>query len=139
MKRLFLGTIVSGLVLFATPGFAQDREQGREGRYENRDEGYYKGHLFDRVREDVERVEANTHAFSADEFRLTRVKQELNEMHQSAANGRIEERRLDDVITAIEKVIADNRMPERDRMMLQEDVRHLRAYKEHNERYYPRG
>jgi hypothetical protein len=143
MKHLFLGTIVSGLILFSAPGFAQDRDRDRhEGQgqgYENRDEGYFKGRLFERIREDIDRVQANTPAFGGDEFRLQRVKQELNEMHQGAVNGKFEDRQLDDVANALQKVIADNRMPERDRTMLQDDLKRLQDYKANHERYYPRG
>jgi len=84
-------------------------------------------------------VQANTPTFSADEFRLTRVKQELNELQRDATAGRFENKDLDDVIRAIDRVVADNRMPDRDRRLLSDDLNRLQEYREHHERYYPRG
>lgn len=142
MKRLFIGTtIISGLTLFAVPGFPQDRDRD-EDRYHNehRGEGYWAGHLFERVRADLDHVQAMTPVFSGDEFRLAKAKQELSELQRSAAGGRFEqERQLDDVINALQRVVADNRMPPRDRDLLNDDLNRLREFKEHHERYYPRG
>lgn len=142
MKHLFLGsTIISGLVLFGVPGFSQDRDRD-EDRYhsEDRGEGYWAGHLFDRVRADLDHVQAGTPVFSGDEFRLAKAKQELSELQRSAAGGRFDqERDLDDVISALQRVVSDNRMPPRDRDMLNDDLNRLRDFKEHHERYYRRG
>jgi len=141
MKRLFLGTtILSGLLLFGAPGFAQDRDRD-EDRYhgEQRGEGYWTGRLFARVQADIDHVQAITPTFSGDEFRLARAKQELNELQRNASAGRFDNRDLDDVMNALQRVITDNRMPARDRELLQDDLNRLREYKEHHERYYPRG
>jgi hypothetical protein len=142
MKYLLLGTILSGLMLIAFPSFAQDRDYRDEDRWHREDRGdaYWRGRLFDRIRDDVDHVQAITPFFSGDQFRLARVKQELNELQQLAATtGRVEERDLDDVISALQRVIADNRLPDRDRNLLNDDLNRLRDYKEHRERYYPRG
>ena len=142
MKHLLIGsTIISGLILFAVPGFPQDRDRD-EDRYHNEDrgEGYWAGHLFERVRADLDHVQGITPVFSGDEFRLAKAKQELSELQRSAAGGRFEqERELDDVINALQRVVADNRMPPRDRDLLNDDLNRLRDFKEHHERYYPRG
>jgi hypothetical protein len=141
MKHLFLGTIISGLILFAAPGFSQDRDRD-EDRYhgEDRGEHSWSGHLFDRVRADIDHVQAMTPVFSGDEFRLARTKQELSELQRSAAAGKFDQDRdLDDVITALQRVVSDNRMSERDRDMLRDDLNRLREFKEHHDRYYPKG
>jgi hypothetical protein len=67
------------------------------------------------------------------------VKQELNELQRDASTGRFENKDLDDVMNALHRVVADNRMPERDRKLLSDDLDRLQDYKEHHERYYPRG
>jgi len=147
MNRYFIRTtIASGLLFFAVPAFCQDRDRDRDGdrdrdSYYNqtRDESFWKGRLFDRVREDIDRVQANTPAFSADEFRLARAKQELSELQRDATSGRFADKDLEDVVRAINRVVADNRMPDRDRRLLSDDVSRLQEYKEHHERYYPRG
>lgn len=105
MEHLFLGTtLISGLMLFAIPGLSQDRDRD-EDRYhgEHRGEGYWTGRLFDRVRADLDHVQAITPVFSGDQFRLARAKQELSELQRSATAGRFEDRDLDDVINAIQR------------------------------------
>ena len=143
MKRFFIGTtVVSGLLFAIVPAFCQDhdRDRDRDSYYsQNRDENFWKGRLFDRIRDDIDRAQSNTPTFSSDEFRLARVKQELNELQRDASTGRFENKDLDDVMNALHRVVADNRMPERDRKLLSDDLDRLQDYKEHHERYYPRG
>lgn len=145
MRRFFIGTtIASGLLFSVVPAFCQDRDRDRDHDRDSyysqaRDENFWKGRLFDRIRDDIDRVQANTPTFSADEFRLARVKQELSELQRDAAAGRFENKDLDDVLRAINRVVADNRMPDRDRRLLSDDLTRLQEYKEHHERYYPRG
>lgn len=132
MKRLLLGAaLASGLVAFGVQGFSQERQ-------EQRDENYWRGHLFDRVRADIDQVQARTPVFSSGEFRLDRVKQELNQLQRDSANGNFTGRDLDDVIGTLQRVVADNRMPENDRAMLTDDLNHVRDFRDHHERYYPR-
>jgi hypothetical protein len=128
MKRLLLGAaLAAGLVSFGIQGFSQER-----------DEGYWRGRLFDRVREDINQVQGRTPVFSSDEFRLTRAKEQLNQLQKDAATGHFVDRDLDEVIGTLQRVVADNRMPERDRAMLTDDLNRLREVREHHERYYPR-
>jgi hypothetical protein len=128
MKRLLLGAaLAAGLVSFGIQGFSQER-----------DEGYWKGRLFDRVRADLDMVQSHTPVFSGGEFRLTRAKEQLNQLQKDASEGRFVDRDLDEVIGTIQRVVADNRMPDRDRAMLNDDLNRLRDFREHHERYYPR-
>jgi hypothetical protein len=129
MNRLFLGAaLASGLVTFGTQAFSQER-----------DEAYWRGRLFDRVREDIDQVQARTPVFSSDDFRLGRAKEELTQLQKDAATGNFIDRDLDDVISTVQRVVMDNRMPERDRAMLTDDLNRLRDFREHHERYYPRS
>jgi hypothetical protein len=128
MNRLLLGTaLAAGLVSFGIQGLSQER-----------DENYWRGRLFDRVREDIDQVQARTPAFSSDEFRLGRAKEQLTQLQKDAATGNFVDRDLDDVISSIQRVVADNRMPAPDRAMLTDDLNRLRDFREHHERYYPR-
>ena len=128
MKRLLLGAaLVAGLVSFGIQGFSQERN-----------ENYWRGRLFDRVREDIDQVQARTPVFSGDEFRLGRAKEQLNQLQRDASEGRFVDRDVDEVIGTLQRVVADNRMPERDRAMLTDDLNRLRDFREHHERYYPR-
>ena len=151
MRRLLFGTIaISGMMLPGICAFAQDRDhdRDREGRYTDRDQyhrdardpDWWRNRLFDRVREDIDHIQSMTRIFSADQFRLARTKQELNELQSKAASGQPDDRQLDDVINALQRVVADNRLSEHDRNMLSDDMNRMREYREHRERYYfPRG
>jgi hypothetical protein len=78
-----------------------------------------------------------TPIFSGDQFRLARTKQELNELQSSAASGRFDAKDLDDAINALQRLVADNRLSDRDRAMLNDDINRMREYREHQDRYYP--
>ena len=143
MKRfLFSAIIVSSVGLFGSSAFAQDRD--RDERYRDdeqyhrysRDQNWWTNRLFERIRQDIDHVQSGTPIFSGDQFRLSRTKQELNELQNNAAGGRFDDRDLDDVINALQRVVADNRLFGRDREMLSDDLNRLREYREHRERYY---
>ena len=89
MKHVLLKSLASSaLLLFAVSAGAQDRDRGdrgdRDDRYEHqaRDEGWWRGRLFERVREDLDHVQAVTPTFSADQYRLVKVKEELNQLQR---------------------------------------------------------
>jgi hypothetical protein len=128
MKRLLLGAaLAAGLVSFGIQGLSQERN-----------EAYWKGRLFDRVRADIDQVQARTPVFSGDEFRLTQAKEQLGRLQRDASAGNVTNRDLDEVIGTLQRVVADNRMPEPDRAMLTDDLNRMRDFREHHERYYPR-
>jgi hypothetical protein len=128
--------------------FAQDRDRDRDRddyRDENRwhsierNDSYWRSRLFERVRADLDHVQAITPVFSGEQFRLARAKQELDELQRGAVGGRFDEKDLDDVISAVQRVLSDNRMPERDRNLLSDDLNKLRDVRSNRDRYYPRG
>jgi hypothetical protein len=73
--------------------------------------------MFAEIREDLDHVQATTFG-GRDEFRLVRTKQELNGLQNDLAAHRYSEARLDGVVATMQRVVADNRMPPRDREML---------------------
>ena len=149
MKRTIYATaLTSGLILFGMSVFAQDRDRDRDRddyRDENRwhsierNDSYWRSRLFERVRADLDHVQAITPVFSGEQFRLARAKQELDELQRGAVGGRFDEKDLDDVISAVQRVLSDNRMPERDRNLLSDDLNKLRDVRSNRDRYYPRG
>lgn len=149
MKRTIYATaLTSGLILFGMSVFAQDRDRDRDRddyRDENRwhsierNDSYWRSRLFERVRADLDHVQAITPVFSGEQFRLARAQQELDELQRGAVGGRFDEKDLDDVINAVQRVLSDNRMPERDRNLLSDDLNKLRDVRGNRDRYYPRG
>jgi hypothetical protein len=139
MRRLLIRSIMgSGLLLLGLTAYSQDRDRDRdEDRYHRGERGdqWWRGRMFERVRDDLDHVQSVTFPFSADQYRLTKVKQELNELQAKLAENRYDQPELDDVISAMQRVVSDNHLSGRDREMLNDDLNRLRAFREHHEGY----
>jgi len=130
----------SGLLLLGLTAYTQDRDRDRdrdEDRYHRiqRGEDWWRGRMFERIREDLDHVQSVTFPFSADQYRLNRVKQELNELQAKLAENRYDQPELDDVISAMQRVVSDNHLSGRDRDLLNDDLSRLRAFREHHDGY----
>lgn len=132
---LIKSTIVSGLLLFGFAAFAQDRDDNRP----NRDEAGWRSHLFQRVREDLDLVQAATPSLTADEYRLVSTKQDLNELQRKLEDNRFDQPQLDRVIAGLEKIVSNNHLTSRDHDMLADDLRRMRDFREHHDAYGARG
>ena len=137
MKRAILtGIAASGLLLSTVAAIAQDRDRDDDRYHQgDRDEGFWRGRLFDRVRADLDHVQSATPTLSADEYRLVRVKHELGELQRKYEDRGYDQGEMDDVIHAMERVVADNHLAPRDRDMLSDDLNHLRNFRDHHEGY----
>lgn len=137
----FLVTAMTAPVLLVTtrPALAQDDQERRrmEERYhqEARDDAWWRGRLFERVRDDLDHVQAVTFKFSPDEYRLVKVKSELNDLQDKYAAHEYAAPQLDDVIAAMQRVVSDNHLSDRDRDILRDDLSHLRNFRDHHEGY----
>jgi len=107
--------------------------------HRDRDEWYrgqnWRGQLFERVRQDLDHVQLATFPSGGDQFRLANTRQELDELQSKLAAGRYDERELDDVIRALQRVVQDNRMPARDRDVLADDLDRLRDFRARHDSY----
>ena len=107
--------------------------------HRDRDEWYrgqnWRGQLFERVRQDLDHVQLATFPSGGDQFRLANTRQELDELQSKLAAGRYDERELDDVIRALQRVVQDNRMPARDRDVLADDLNRLRDFRARHDSY----
>lgn len=118
-------SVLSCVAVFALSMFAQ----------EARDEAFWQGHLFQRVREDLDRIQQDTPKLSADQYRLVATKHDLNELQSKMENHRYDQPQLDRTIAAVERVMNDNNLTPRDRDMLREDLRRLQEFREHHDGY----
>lgn len=147
MRHILMQVIAgAGLLVFGTTlGVAQDRDRDhdrqdrdRDGWYQSRDTFFHgqnwHARLFQRVREDLDRVQTSSFRGS-DEFRIDRTRQELNELQTKMAAGRYDQPELDEVIGALTRVVDSNRLSARDRDMLNDDLNRMRDYREHHENW----
>ena len=136
MNRIFRGAL-AGTAFFMLIAAAGAQERDYDWYHHDRDDQYrgdrWRGRLFWQVREDLDHVQASTFGYGGDQYRIRQTKQELNELQEKLANGRYDERELDDVIGALQRVVAYNRLPPRDRDILQDDLHRLHEYREHHE------
>src|SRR6185437_7736404 len=121
MKRLLMSTaLITGLLVSGTYAFSQDRDDTYHR--EHRDQGYWQNRLFDRVRADLDHLQSLEPFFSGSQFRLAKAKQDLNELQSAANAGRFDNRNLDEVIQAMERISMDGHLSGRDRDMVQDDL-----------------
>lgn len=144
MRRILIGALAAAglLTVGLTPASAQDRDHDRDhdsGWYQRRSafyqEQHWRGHLFQRVREDLEQVKATTFPVSSDEFRIVRTEHELNELQGKLANGQYDQRELDDVISAMQHVVDSNKLSPRERDMLSDDLNRMHDYRAHHDNW----
>ena len=141
MKHILLRTIAgTGLMLFGLTASMQAQRPRDDDAYHRDRDDYYRGdqwraRMFDRIRDDLNHVQTTVFgSVNGDEYRLDRAKQELGELQRAYAEHRYDERAVDDVVNALQRVVSDNRLNGRDRDILSDDLARLRQYRErHNE------
>jgi hypothetical protein len=140
MKHTLWNTITcSGLLLFSfAAGQAAAQYQDDDAWHRSREEFYagnsWKMHMFDRIRADLDHVQAM--AFSRkDEDRIVETKEKVSELQGRMAEGRYDQPELDRVITNLERVVADNRLATRDRDILMDDLSRVRDYRAHHDNW----
>jgi len=131
-----------------SPGYRDDRDRGDRDRdrayrdddvyHRDRDDRFrgedWRQRFFERIREDLDHVQSGAFPSGADQYRLARTRQELDELQSKLAAGRYDQRELDEVIGALDRVVRDNRLSYRDRDVLTDDLNRLRDFRvRHND------
>jgi hypothetical protein len=137
MKSILLSSVAgAGLLVFSLTAAAQDRDRDPDSYHSDRDAYFHdqqwRGHLFERVKDDVEHVRSVTWPSGGDQYRLERTVDQLNMLQGKLASHVYDERDLDDVIGVLSRVVSDNRMAPRDRDILSDDLSRLRDYRDHH-------
>jgi hypothetical protein len=122
-------------MLFGLTASMQAQRPRDDDSYHRDRDDYYRGdqwraRMFDRVRDDLNHVQTISFPGSGDEYRIARTKQELGELQNQFADHRYNEQALDDVIGALQRVVSDNRLSDRDRSILNDDLGRLRQFRE---------
>lgn len=114
-------------------------ERDEDAYHRDRDDWYrgqnWRGWLFQKVREDLDHVQSVTFPGGGDQFRFASTRHELDELQSKLAAGRYDERELDDVIVALQRVVQDNRMMARDRDVLADDLDRLWDFRSRHDSY----
>jgi hypothetical protein len=128
MKRNFTaGAIVAALALSAA---AQDWYHDREERFRGE---AWRPHIFMNVRTDLEHTWSAVRASDQERKRMDKTKDELTKMQSDLDQGRWDNGILNDVIDSIRKSSNDDRLAQRDRAVLADDLARLKQFQEqHN-------
>jgi hypothetical protein len=130
MKRIIsAGVILTALAFSAA---SQDWYHDRDQRYHGEE---WRPHVFQHVRSDLEHVWSAVRASDKERTRLDKTKEELTQMQADLDQGRWDNGILNDVIDSIRKSANDDRLSQRDRAVLADDVARLKTFQdEHNRR-----
>lgn len=135
MRGILFGAVAAaGLLVFALTGIAQvgDSDSWHHDREAYFQGEHWHGHLFERVKEDVEHVRAMTWPNGGDKFRLSRTIRDLDDLQAKFAKHIYDDSALQRVIDALGRAASFNRMSSRERNVLVNDVVRLREYREHH-------
>jgi hypothetical protein len=127
-------------MLFGLTASMQAQRPRDDDSYHRDRDDYFRGdqwraRMFDRVRDDLNHVQTTWFTGGGDQYRLDRAKQELNELQTAMAEHRFNERALDDVVNAMQRVVSDNRLSDRDRSILNDDLARLRQFRERHDEW----
>jgi hypothetical protein len=129
MKRLLTAAVIMGAL--AVSAFAQDWYHEREERYRGEE---WRAHVFMHVKSDLEHVWSGR-ASDKERTRIEKTEQELTKMQVDLDQGRWDNGILNDVIDSIRKSANDDRLPQRDRDVLADDLVRLKEFQDrHNHR-----
>jgi hypothetical protein len=124
MKR----NITAGLMLAAFVTFgaaAQDWYHDRDERYRGE---AWRPQVFSQVRSDLDHIGIPPGASEREDTRLRKTREELTEMQADLDQGRFDNGILNDVIDSVRKSANDERLPPRDREVLNNDLDRLHDY-----------
>jgi hypothetical protein len=129
-------TIVTGLsavavVFLGLSMAAQDWYHDRDARYRG---DQWRSHVFAEIRTDLDHIWSANQAADKERKRLERTKQELTDLQAKLEHGEWDNGHVNDVIDSLRKSANDERLSERDRAVLNDDVNRLKDLQnQHNE------
>jgi len=131
MKKLVMTALIAVTFLgLNTAARAQDWYHDRDARY-NGDQ--WRAHVFAEVRTDLDHIWSANEAANKERERLDRTKQELTDLQAKLDHGEWDNGHVNDVIDSLRKSANDNRLSERDRAVLNDDVSRIKELQEqHN-------
>ena len=131
MMRGFLTTGVMVAAL-ATTLVAQDWYHDRDQRFQGEE---WRSHVFTNVRTDMEHIYSGA-AADKERTRLIKTEEELTKLQGDLERGHFDNGILNDVIDSIRKSSNDQRLNERDREILADDLVRLKDYQDHHNHWH---
>jgi hypothetical protein len=132
MKKTIITALIA-LAFFGTSTAAQDWYHDRDVRYSG---DRWRAHVFAEIRTDLDHVWSVNRAADKERERIERTKQELTDLQAKLEHGVWDNGHVNDVIDSLRKSANDERLSDRDRAVLNDDVNRLKDLQnQHNERH----
>ena len=93
-------------------------------------------HLFEQVKQDVEQIRASHWPHRGDDFRLNNTLADLNDLQAKFQGHVYDDTVLQRSIDALSRVASYNRMPQRDRKIMNADIHRLRLFRRNHADWY---
>ena len=130
MKKIIMAGLVAVLLLGLSTA-AQDWYHDRDARYSG---DRWRSHVFAEIKTDLDHIWSANRAADKERQRLDRTKQELMELQAKLEHGEWDNGHVNDVVDSLRKSADDQRLSERDRAVLSDDVNRLKDLQnQHNE------
>jgi len=127
MRHLLIKALAgSGLLLFGLTASGQYQPRSEYRYQEEQREAREHDRFFERVRNDLDRASAFALPFTGEQGRVARAGEEVSDCHRAVTAGNYDRRTFDEAIAAIQRVVDSNRLSERNRDYLTDDVLQLR-------------
>jgi hypothetical protein len=116
----------------ATTLVAQDWYHDRDARFHGEE---WRAQVFTNVRTDMEHIWTGA-AADRERTRIVKTEEELTKLQGDLERGRFDNGILNDVIDSIRKSSNDERLNERDREVLADDLVRLKDYQDHHNHWH---
>lgn len=123
---------IVGLACFGLSAFGQDWYHERDTRFAGEE---WRGHVFEQVQMDLDHINSAYHAAERERKRLSKTREELSDLQDKLAHSRYDGGELNDVIDSIRKSSNDERLSDRDRSVLRDDLARLEDYKANHDHW----
>jgi hypothetical protein len=136
MKHLLTKTIAgSALSLFSFGAYAQQYppRYGEDRYYSDRRD---RNMFAERVQSDLDRAESTAYPSSSDASRIARARDDMSDFQRKMDVGTYDSRALTEAIVSLQRIVDNNRLYERTRESLVDDLNRLRDMRERYESGY---
>jgi hypothetical protein len=125
----FLNISVASLAFAALTFAGQDWYHERDTFFHG--EGWH-GHIFERVRNDIDHIYTAGAAAEREQRRLDRTKEELTALQAKLDQGVFDNGTINDVIDSLRKSANDQRLGPQDRQVLADDAARIHEFQRHH-------
>ena len=123
MKKSTIATALAAVMFLGWSTAAQDWYHDRDARFRG---DQWRSRMFSEVRTDLDHIWSANHATDKERERLDRTKQELTDLQAKLDHGEWDNGHVNDVIDSLRKSANDERLSERDRAVLHDDVNRIK-------------